>query len=83
MFIIGCCGMSVLESDSDVHVSNTANRHRFGVLEFILCIERVKISSVPLVKVLGQALSWDSESRKTFSSTGTSLFISKSYRILQ
>ena len=39
-----------------VHVSNTANRHRSGGLECIFCIERVKISSVPLVKVLSQAL---------------------------
>ena len=78
----------MLESDSDVHVSNTANRHRFGVLECIFCIERVKISYFPLVKVLGQALVMhpfvrNSESRKIFSSTETSLFISKSYRILQ
>jgi len=48
--------MSVLESDSDVRVSNTANRHRYGNLECIFCIERVKISSVPQVKFLGQAL---------------------------
>jgi len=44
-----------MESDSGVHVSNTANRHHYGNLECIFCIERVKISSVPLVKVLGQA----------------------------
>jgi hypothetical protein len=80
--------MSVLESDSDVHVSNTANRQRFGVLECIFCIERVKISSVQLVKVLGQALVvhpyvGQSESRKTSSLTETSLFSSNSYRILQ
>ena len=78
----------MLESDSDVHVSNTANRHRFYVLECIFCIERVKMSSFPLVKVLGQTLivhpfEGHSESRKMFPSTETSLFISKSYRILQ
>jgi len=78
----------VLESDTDVLVSNTANRHRFCVLECIFCIEGVKISSFPLVKVLGQALVvhsfvGHSESRTIFPSTETSLFISKSYRILQ
>jgi hypothetical protein len=78
----------VPESDFDVHVSYIANRHQFGVLKCIFCIERVKISSVQLVKVLGQAFVvhpfvGHSELRKTFSSTETSLLISESYRILQ